>query len=180
MKNRIANYLCVIGLVSSILACAETKVKNTANNKQLQITEEEVKASVMDSTHLAILVSGYLKIKNALVETNAEAASFAAENLRYNLKNNDDKVLFKILQQLKAIETSKDVDEQRITFENLSADIYQLAKIKNLNGQVLYQQYCPMAFNNKGAYWISDEERVYNPYFGNKMLRCGKVTEVLK
>ena len=39
----------------------------------------------------------------------------------------------------------------------------------------LYYQYCPMAFNNKGAYWLSNEEAIRNPYFGDKMLKCGLV-----
>ena len=30
-----------------------------------------------------------------------------------------------------------------------------------------------MAFNNEGAYWLSDAEQIRNPYFGDKMLTCG-------
>ena len=71
------------------------------------------------------------------------------------------------------------VKEQRIYFEGLSSNIYTLAK--NTQTEMdLYQQYCPMAFDNTGAHWISDKEKVFNPYFGDKMLRCGKVTEVIE
>jgi hypothetical protein len=36
-----------------------------------------------------------------------------------------------------------------------------------------------MAFNNEGAYWLSAEKEVNNPYFGDKMLHCGSVKEEL-
>jgi Cu(I)/Ag(I) efflux system membrane fusion protein len=37
-----------------------------------------------------------------------------------------------------------------------------------------------MAFNDKGAYWLSDKEAIRNPYFGDKMLTCGSVEETLR
>jgi Cu(I)/Ag(I) efflux system membrane fusion protein len=37
--------------------------------------------------------------------------------------------------------------------------------------------FCPMAFNNAGAYWLQNEEQIANPYFGASMLRCGEIRE---
>ena len=78
------------------------------------------------------------------------------------------------------IEQSKDVDQQRIYFQGLSNNMHTFVKNIDHTGMAIYQQYCPMAFDNTGAYWISDNKKVYNPYFGDKMLRCGKVTEVIE
>ena len=36
---------------------------------------------------------------------------------------------------------------------------------------------CPMAFNNRGTYWLQDQQQIANPYYGHKMLRCGSVTD---
>jgi Cu(I)/Ag(I) efflux system membrane fusion protein len=36
-----------------------------------------------------------------------------------------------------------------------------------------------MAFNNKGAYWLSNEREIKNPYFGSEMLECGSVEDSL-
>jgi Cu(I)/Ag(I) efflux system membrane fusion protein len=36
-----------------------------------------------------------------------------------------------------------------------------------------------MAFDNKGAYWLSDQAKIRNPYFGDKMLECGEVKDTL-
>ena len=38
-----------------------------------------------------------------------------------------------------------------------------------------YRQFCPMAFDFKGAFWLSDSEEILNPYFGEEMLTCGNV-----
>ena len=37
-----------------------------------------------------------------------------------------------------------------------------------------------MADNNNGAYWLSKEEKVLNPYFGDAMLKCGEVKQVIE
>ena len=47
-------------------------------------------------------------------------------------------------------------------------------------GQVVYNQYCPMADDNKGAYWLSNDKNVLNPYFGSAMLACGSVKQVIE
>ncbi|MCO4780995.1 MAG: efflux RND transporter periplasmic adaptor subunit [Candidatus Cloacimonetes bacterium] len=41
----------------------------------------------------------------------------------------------------------------------------------------LKKVYCPMAFDNQGAYWVQDEDEVLNPYFGSKMLKCGTIKD---
>jgi hypothetical protein len=34
-----------------------------------------------------------------------------------------------------------------------------------------------MAKNNEGAFWLSASDQIRNPYFGDKMLKCGSVEE---
>ncbi len=41
--------------------------------------------------------------------------------------------------------------------------------------KTLYLEYCPMADDNKGEYWLSDKEEIANPYFGQQMPKCGEV-----
>ncbi len=43
----------------------------------------------------------------------------------------------------------------------------------------LFRTYCPMAFENKGAYWLQARRQIDNPYFGAVMLRCGEVRAAL-
>jgi Cu(I)/Ag(I) efflux system membrane fusion protein len=45
--------------------------------------------------------------------------------------------------------------------------------------ETLYVQFCPMANDNQGAQWLSTEEEIRNPYYGDAMLSCGSIVEVL-
>lgn len=115
-------------------------------------------------------VESYLAIKDALVETNSTEASQAAQAF---LKSNSNQ---KITGSLEVIANANDVAVQRQAFETLSMEMYEVVKTGK-NETPLYKQYCPMAFNNKGAYWLAAEEEVNNPYFGDVMLHCGRVDE---
>ncbi len=44
----------------------------------------------------------------------------------------------------------------------------------------IFEMYCPMAFDDKGATWLQKEEEIQNPYFGAAMLKCGEVSRRLK
>lgn len=39
---------------------------------------------------------------------------------------------------------------------------------------------CPMYNDNKGALWLSESKDIKNLYYGNKMVECGEVKEVIK
>lgn len=68
------------------------------------------------------------------------------------------------------------VKEQRKTYEDLSKEIIALERSIGHSGMTpYYLAFCPMAFNNKGAYWLQTQKSILNPYFGKKMLRCGEV-----
>ena len=47
-------------------------------------------------------------------------------------------------------------------------------------GQLLYQDFCPMYNNQKGAAWLSETKEIKNPYLGKKMPTCGSVKEEIK
>ncbi|MCU0356648.1 MAG: DUF3347 domain-containing protein [Cyclobacteriaceae bacterium] len=74
------------------------------------------------------------------------------------------------------IASTEDIEAQRTAFETLSINLYEVAKDGGA-GMTVYKQFCPMAFDDKGAFWLSSEKKVMNPYFGASMLRCGKVQE---
>ena len=117
-------------------------------------------------------LDSYLAVKDALVATNAQKASEAAKAF---LEVNTNPSLKTPLQM---IAHATDVNAQRKAFEELSMSMYDFVKSES-PGVTLYKQYCPMAFNNKGAYWLAKEEQVNNPYFGDVMLHCGHVQETI-
>ncbi|CAN5186326.1 DUF3347 domain-containing protein [soil metagenome] len=151
----------------------------------------EVASSTHD--HINNLVKSYDQIKDALVNAKFEEAKAASEkivseikdfNSKKDLNEEQDEMYLKVGAKLKnnaeRIQKSKDLKEQRTHFSALTSDLYRLIKAFGGNEQDLYYQYCPMAFNDKGGYWLSLDEEIENPYFGDKMLRCGVVRETIE
>lgn len=73
-----------------------------------------------------------------------------------------------------------DLEKKRESFEMISNAMYDMLRVIKPAGVTIYYQYCPMAFENKGAYWLSNADSIRNPYFGKKMLTCGETRETLK
>lgn len=75
---------------------------------------------------------------------------------------------------------SKDIKLLREEFYLLSQQLMTIAKqFGSTRDGPFYVLYCPMAFDNKGASWLQDNDQTFNPYFGHTMLRCGGVKEVI-
>ena len=72
------------------------------------------------------------------------------------------------------------LEHQRKQFQIISDTIIEMVRNFDEMNDKLFVQFCPMADNNKGAYWLSKEEKVINPYFGEAMLTCGEVKQVIE
>jgi Cu(I)/Ag(I) efflux system membrane fusion protein len=81
--------------------------------------------------------------------------------------------------QIKQIISSDKIEDQRIAFSEFSNQVYKTVKTFGLMGKTVYYQFCPMAKNGKGAYWLSESQTIRNPYFGDKMIDCGDNKETL-
>tara|TARA_R110002051_G_scaffold72742_1_gene131476 strand:+ start:11388 stop:12029 length:642 start_codon:yes stop_codon:yes gene_type:complete len=68
--------------------------------------------------------------------------------------------------------SESDIAHQREHFKVLSKDITDMVAITGTQN-TLYQQFCPMY--DGGSAWLSMSEDIKNPYYGSKMLKCGKV-----
>jgi len=140
------------------------------------------------------VVEKYYVLKNALIATKADNADAAATTLtavadsfRAYIQKDNSNVALKpyldtIVAQSKIASSFKDetCEKQRLAFGPLSSAMFGLLKTADLKNAHVYQEYCPMAFNEKGAHWLSNDSDIKNPYFGKKMLECGEVTAVLK
>ncbi len=79
---------------------------------------------------------------------------------------------------LDQIASASDIAGQRSAFSEYNTGLYQSIKAFGIGGEAFYQ-FCPMANNNSGAYWLSDSKEIRNPYMGEKMPACGAVKETL-
>jgi Cu(I)/Ag(I) efflux system membrane fusion protein len=74
---------------------------------------------------------------------------------------------------------NENIEVKRIYFRQVSDAVYAISAAAKLSNAGVYRQYCPMAFNDEGAYWLSNSRDIQNPYFGRKMKECGEVTDSL-
>ncbi|GAA4837075.1 DUF3347 domain-containing protein [Algivirga pacifica] len=142
---------------------------------QQVIIEDPITASAIDTENGKEILQAYFDIKNALVESEQEKAKKAAQKLIATAGDNQE-----IAKSTALLVAATSIEKQREAFEMVSEHVYHLAVEKGLSSGTIYRQFCPMAFSNKGAYWLSDEEKILNPYFGDKMLHCGSVKEVIE
>ncbi len=140
-------------------------------------------------SQLTDLTKRYFDLKNALVKSDFNASKINAGKVSQSLKAVDMNLLDdkahhqwmekenQLRKSIEAIANAKEIEEQRKHFETLSDALIELVELFGLTIDMVYVQFCPMAFDDKGAYWLSEEEAILNPYFGDEMLQCGEVTK---
>lgn len=169
----------------SLSACSQNKTQKsteemTHDHSQMEMTESpEMKpmTSSVSKEQAQLILSAYLDIKEALVKTDGETASAAAKRFLENLGDSKGEIVDKVRFDTEHINETKDAGHQRGHFNTLSDNVYEIVKSTSANEATLFRQFCPMALDNKGAYWLSTEKEIMNPYFGDKMLKCGSVKE---
>jgi len=141
---------------------------------------------------LSTVFSAYILLKEALVTADASKIGVEATATTKSLAGADMKLLSGpahndwmtylngMETSLNTIASSSDIEVQRQAFSTVTENLYKSIKAYGLGGATAYYDFCPMAFNNQGGFWLSDAEEIRNPYFGDQMLTCGSVKEKLK
>lgn len=159
----------------------------TTSNTVIETKSETVITTSQSSFSINEIVSGYLKIKNALVKDDSKGAANGSKTLYATLNSLNSKSLDAKLKKeyLDIADDAKEhaehigdnpgkIEHQREHFAMLSKDINDLIKTFGTT-QKLYQDYCPMYDEGKSGYWISETKEIKNPYYGSQMLTCGSV-----
>ena len=140
---------------------------------------------------LESLVGSYLKLKDALVQSDQHASLLAIETFSQILQDvrqeglsQDAIVIWK--DQSKAMEAAvarmlseTNLEVIRGSFDELSVEMTKAVATFGAGGQTLYVEYCPMANADQGAFWLSLNPQIHNPYYGDAMLGCGEVVKEL-
>lgn len=159
---------------------AHSQSQNEPAGNQNVVSDQDIELFRTLSADVANkVIDGYLKIKDALVKTNGGEAKRTAEAVRQDIKSAEGEGISIIREDIEQIANTKSVEHQREHFNELSKHVYALAKATDATKKDLYRQYCSMAFDNAGAFWLSSSEDILNPYFGDTMLKCGRVEETL-
>jgi len=153
--------------------------------------QHQIEVDVKFKRQLTNVYQQYLVLKDDFVASNSNKAIISAKEIAKAISNVDMKLVsgnahilwmehMKALNEsIKLIKNSRDIEEQRKAFSVLSLSFYKSVRVFGLEGAVTYYQYCPMANTDKGAFWFSNSKEIQNPYFGEKMLKCGETKEVI-
>ncbi|WP_418509440.1 efflux RND transporter periplasmic adaptor subunit [Corallibacter sp.] len=167
---------------------------NNASNKESDHTNmnERLEVSEKFQQQLNSVYNAYINLKDALVKEDSISTSANATTLLNKLNKVDMKLLSdnkahnhwmslegEIKSSATSISETSDIKSQRDHFKHLSSHLINAVQLFGINEKV-YVEFCPMADNNNGAYWLSKEEKVINPYFGEAMLTCGEVKQVIE
>jgi len=168
--------------------------KSLADNfahKDIIILETPYQISETSQENLQKVLESYLDIKDALVASDVKSTDANAKKMadyvvgvstsgmkEEGLKawENHSDLYNKKLQEMIHIEG---IENKRSYFSHISEIMYCTIKSFGLKSGTTYAVYCPMAFDGKGAYWLSKDKEIMNPYFGEKMLKCGEIKEEL-
>lgn len=122
-------------------------------------------------------MDAYFSIQSALASDNLALAKSTASKLDENVANAEcstkgEDCCAEIAGAAHGIANANDIAAARSAFNDFSK--VMLARVEShAPEQAVYQMYCPMAFNNKGASWLQNNDNLRNPYFGSAMLTCG-------
>ncbi len=202
MKKLLIGILVLAILLFAVDKLFFSKKKNVADApKQEALTVSKNSEAFNESFDK--LLNGYFSLKDAITDydtakANAAAAQLVvfADSLKTNELKGDTTGAIKqtandfaatISGSSKGLIGETDFIKKKREFQLISEGLYNLIRTVKYDKQKLYHQHCPMAFNDEEeAWWISNSNKIVNPYLGNKhpkykgaMIECGDITDSL-
>jgi hypothetical protein len=189
-------------LVTGLFSCGnDAKKKPVEANESSSNLVKPIENQSLAEKGLTPVVNAYYTLKDALIETDTLLADkSAAELLKLTDSLNISEILTdsslvrgieiyrgNISAETKGLIGETNITEKRRAFSMISQNLLPLLQEVNYKATPVYQQICPMAFNDdEKAYWLSNSREIMNPYLGKKhpkykagMLHCGELGDSL-
>jgi len=165
LKN-IGRFVLIISILWIVSCKSDKKQDAIGNDKNLNKTDSwsEVTFENKNKKHIYDV---YLQIKGGLVNGDSEKVQAAAQKMTDILDDSEQNKQLKATSKL--ISVTKDIKKQRDFFVTITDEVFTLVSNSKIVSGEIYKQYCPMAFDGQGGYWLSNSEEIRNPYFGNQM-----------
>lgn len=138
------------------------------------------------------VVEGYAALTRQLVASDPARSAQEADRLQNALEDIDMEQLDEtahdqwmsvypeMLEKAREISAVSSIERQRTLYATLSEHLIETIEVFGPTRDTLYKQYCPMAESDEGANWLSLQEEIRNPYFGEDMLSCGEVEKTYR
>jgi hypothetical protein len=183
-------FLAITAIVALASCGASDKPAETASKEQ---PLSQSKNSSTFNNAFGNLLTNYYHLKDAMVLSNdsmavksANLLGASADSLKLSELKADSSIIQmaegyvqSISAEAKALVGEPKLEEKRKSFQMISDNMYDLVRSVRYDKEIVYHEFCPMAFNDAGAYWLSNTADIKNPYFGKKMLSCGEVKDSL-
>lgn len=138
---------------------------------------------------LDAVINAYLSLKDGLVEADEKATFKYSTQLYEALQDIDGSVLKGeakafweekksfLMQHAKLCKEASTIAGKRENFIYLSQPLIKVVEAYGPGEAKLYVDFCPMANNNKGAFWLSASKTIENPFMDEGMRSCGEVKQ---
>ncbi|SDK71958.1 Protein of unknown function [Salinimicrobium catena] len=161
----------------SMIGCKEKQTVEI--NTPEEVKKERKETADIADQHFIDGMTGkvwhnYLEIKMALTLSDADQVQQTAKVMAETFSQ--ERAEMKSLAQ--QMSETDDIEVQRELFAKFTEKAGPMFE-DALSGGTIYKKFCPMAFDNKGAYWYASIEEISNPYFGEKMPKCGSVEKTI-
>ncbi len=166
-------YRISILIFASLVCCLSCKKVHTAKENTSGIDG----VAFQDET-VQQMYGQYLKIQTALVEDSPKIVQQEAKILAGKIPDTKEYQSFKATTKL--LYLTKGIKKQRDFFVGITLQMEAIIKASPIQSGQVYKQFCPMAFDGAGGYWLSNTEEIRNPFFGHQMLHCGTTDEVIE
>lgn len=156
-------------------------------------TKENIAILASARNALTPLYNNYFKFQMALADDNLDDSRMYAGQLAKTIADVDMslfsgsshdlwmKLSGQMIQHSETAAKAADIEGARDAFFYLSNAVIELHKSFGHGSEMnYYLTFCPMARDNKGAYWLQTVDTVYNSFYGEMMLRCGEIQQALK
>ncbi|MRI00243.1 DUF3347 domain-containing protein [Kriegella sp. EG-1] len=170
-----------VAVTLTLASCGERKNKQDAElSSQQEIEQSKNQTSDIADASFSDEMTGkvflnYQQIRMALVNSDDDGVQIAAGNLAESFSEEREDMKTIAL----AMAEATDIEKQRKLFSDLTGKVEPMFK-ETISEGAIYKQFCPMAFEGEGGYWISNVDEIRNPYYGEKMLKCGKVVATIE
>jgi hypothetical protein len=183
--RRIIKWTIPFAAVVVLAACgsnesseAKTEGHEGHNQSTVAAPAAQPQSAAIKDDNLNAVYQHYIHLRTALTNGDVAEAKVASNAIEAGAKEVQGGA--SIASSAAKITAASSIEAQRTAFSTMSNDMIALVKKSGLKNGELYVEFCPMAFNDKGAYWLSSDKEIKNPYFGDKMLECGEVKETIQ
>lgn len=180
----------LMGLALMGVSCKETtkgmkgdvvvqESHSSENTKEKKYVLNKNSISFEDKKVMPKVFDAYQMITEDLVNSDFKTAQRHVADLLQAVGDSKEEKWSRVEEVANKLADVNNLETFRVGFFDLTRVLETPFK-EGISGGNIYMQYCPMAFNNKGAYWFSSDKEIMNPYFGDEMLNCGGVKEIFK